>query len=269
MSMIRSTFLASVLILSGCGIPSDSPPPKKVKGASRKEVKAPESKLSEVQPLAVEPQVKVQVEMESVSRQAKITASNSEGQVISAENNYNHTWSVNGDNAVGGIIYVDPVTKVAKYQSSSMSTPVHSMIVNPDGSVATTEFNSFGSKKTIVTDFSKNVTRIEVTNSPKDMLVAKKNSEGFWDIRGRDIAGKSIDGTLEIDPGTGFFIYKGSNGSFMYKESIPIDSVIAGMSLVKGELTEKTMDKELSDVSHRRSNLTEQTQDLLLTSTLQ
>jgi hypothetical protein len=260
MKFMKATFLSTVLILSSCQFSSSSTPSKDAKAP---ETASPSVKSSKSEPTLPMPQVDVEVEMETVSRQAKITASNSEGLVITAKNNYNHSWSVEGDNSVGGIIHVNPITKVVKYQSASMSTPIQSMVVNPDGSMETVEFNAFGSKKTIVIDTEKNMIRIDVSNSPRNMLIAKKAAEGLWDISGSDEAGKNIQGALEVNEDTGFIAYKGSNGSFIYQESISIDYLVAAMSLVKGLITEESIEKELQNASHRRTTLTIQIQDLL------
>ncbi len=174
----------------------------------------------------------------------QLSVTDSDGQRLIAKKRADKIWEVTGMN-VKGTIAIDAEASSASFQNSSKTDPLQALTITVNGTVITTLINSKGQKRVVTGNPAGYTEQVDVINPSGNTITAKRSSEGVWKISGTDKSGKVVEGVLAIDPNTGFVAYKGSNGAFMYKKTIPIEKVVAGMASSKVPINNKVVREDI------------------------
>jgi len=192
-----------------------------------------------------EPRVERSSEMDAANT-PQLIVTDSEGQQLRAKRGTDKTWEVTGMDLKGTIV-IDSESGSASFQNSSKTDPLQDITITVNGTLITTVVNAKGQKRVAIGSPAGYTEQVDVINPSGNTITAKRISEGVWKITGTDMSGKAVKGVLAINPNTGFVAYKGSNGSFMYKEMIPVEKIVAGMASTKKPINNKMVRDDIVD----------------------
>jgi hypothetical protein len=187
-----------------------------------------------------------QVQSDDSQNVPQLVVTNASGEKLVAKKRADKLWEVSGMD-LKGTIAIDTEAGSATFQSSLKTSPLQSITVTVNGTLITTLINPQQQKRVVTGSPEGYTEQVDVMNSSGNTLTAKRSSEGVWKITGADMSGKEVNGILAIDPNTGFVAYKGSNGSFMYKKSIPIEKIVGGMASTKKPISNKMVKEDIVD----------------------